>query len=106
MIALLAASAIISCFSETNYNHRLDLVVHSEYSSVLGASVYDVKKGETAESTYSETLAAGTMDPMAPYFLVTLKNGKELTIDYDAVGTPALGAVQVDNETYICREIL
>ena len=103
--ALAAEPTTVQCYSETNYNLRLDLSLHAEYGSVLGASVYDVSKGQTGSSTYSETSATGRPDPMAPFFDVVLKSGKVLVIDDGAIESPSLGTVNVDGETYYCREI-
>ena len=94
--ALATETDTIQCFSETNYAHHAELTVHADYRMILGASING--------SNNSETLSAGTTDPMAPSFQVVLKNGQDITVSYGVLERPYLGTIVIDSETYSCKE--
>lgn len=96
-----AASEKINCVSVTQPNNRMQIVL-TEHSTIAGVSLFDANANQTAEDNFIETLAVGTMNPMAG-IQVILQDRQTLDIDYSIFDEAHNGVVILnDEQEYRC----
>ena len=97
-----AGTETITCAYNRNSDYQLDIVVDTQSSQIIGASIYNVDWSQRPESTFKKTIAAGAVNPVQGVS-VTLEDNTTLDIDYSVLEKGHAGAVIVNgSDEYHC----